>query len=145
MASTAQPNPGPDAFHRERSKCIDAFASLEEAIVLLLDAMKIEFGAESFGQKIGLMQNAKAGPQFSQSRMQSVHNVLQRCKNLGELRNDIVHSRLQIASFDTETRACFTNTRQCLSGSQSARLFTLAGLRSVTTEATQLAEELRRL
>lgn len=143
MTASQHPKPGPDAFHRERSKCIDAFATLEEAIVRLLTALKAKTGSESFGQKLQLIQKAKASPEISQARLQKVLLLMPRCEELGELRNDIVHSRLQIAIIGEDQRACFTNTRHCLSGSQTARLFTLEGLRSVTVNASALAAELR--
>ena len=145
MTASQPPKPGFDAFHRERSKSIDAFAALEEAIVRLLVAVKAKAGPESFGQKLQLLQKAKANPEFSQVRLQKVQACLPRCEDLNELRNDIVHSRLQIAIIGEDQRACFTNTRHCLSGSQTARLFTLEGLRAVTTNAGKLADELRQI
>jgi hypothetical protein len=145
MTTSPPPKPGSDAFHRERSKAIDAFAALEESIVRLLVALKAKFGTESFGQKLQLLKTAKANPQFSQARLRQVQALLPRCEELNELRNDIVHSRLQIAIIGDDHRACFTNTRHCLSGSQTARLFTLEGLRSVTGNAGKLAEELRQI
>ena len=143
MTGLPPPKPGLDAFHRERSKCIDAFAALEEAIISILVSLKLKSGTETFGQKLDMLAKAKAHPQFSKARMQALQLLLPRCKSLGELRNDIVHSRLQIAELGDETRACFTNTRHCLSGSQTARLFTLDGIRSVRSEATELASALR--
>ena len=50
--ATASPNlPGIDAFHRERSKCIDAFAETEEAVMALLRLTGIKLGTEPFKQK----------------------------------------------------------------------------------------------
>lgn len=143
MVSNDPTKPNADAFHRERSRCIDSFAGLEEAVISILVNLKLKSGSETFGQKLELLANAKAHPQFSKARILKLQVLLPGCKSLGELRNDIVHSRLQIAELGDETRACFTNTRHCLSGSQTARLFTLQGLRSVRNEATELANLLR--
>jgi hypothetical protein len=145
MASNNATKPGADAFHRERSKCIDAFAALEEAIIVILTGLAIKSGSETFGQKLELLSKAKANPRISKAKIQALQSMLPRCKALGELRNDIVHSRLQIEQLGEETRACFTNTRHCLSGSQTARLFTLSGLRSVRSEAVDLASELQKI
>ena len=102
MANHSPPNPGIDVFHKERSKCIDAFVSVEVAVIQLLVAAIDRF----------------------------------------EMRNDLVHARLQLAIIGTDQRACLTNARHCLAGSQTARLFTLDGLRAVARQANALAEAL---
>lgn len=51
MSDKLPPSPGPDAYHRERSKCIDAFAALETAALKVMDALEIKSAGESFGQK----------------------------------------------------------------------------------------------
>ncbi len=130
--------PGPDAFHKERSKCIDSFAALEERIIALLTRLDVKTGSETFGQKLDRLGKVIPNPLLSKARHTELIALVPRCRTLGDLRNDIVHSRLQIAEIGDETRACFTNTRQCLSGSQTARLFSLDGLRSVRTETDEL-------
>jgi hypothetical protein len=136
------PRPGLDTFHRERSKCIDAFAAVEEAVVTLLGESNIKFGAESFGHKLDLLHKIKASPQRSNDRVKQLHALLKRCEAINELRNDIVHSKLQMALIGEDQRACFTNLRDCQSGSQAARLFTLEGLRKLSLEMLKLADEL---
>lgn len=138
------PRPGIDAFHRERSKCIDAFAAIEEAFVRLLSQSDIKFGGESFGQKLKLLQKIKASPSRSKERVAQLQVLLKRCEALCELRNDIVHSKLQLALIGDDHRACFTNLRDCQSGSQTARLLTLEGLRALSVEMIKLAEEFGR-
>jgi hypothetical protein len=135
------PRPGIDAFHRERSKCIDAFAAIEEAVVRLLSQSDIKFGGESFGQKLGLLQKIKASPSRSKEKVAQLQILLKRCEAICALRNDIVHSRLQLAVIGEDHRACFSNLRECQSGSQIARLLTLEGLRSLSAEMLKLAEE----
>lgn len=136
------PRPDLDAFHRERSKCIDAFAAIEEVVVTLLDQSDIKFGAESLGHKLDLLRKIKASPQRSKERVAQLHALLKRCEAINELRNDIVHSKLQMALIGEDQRACFTNLRDCQSGSQTARLFTLEGLRALSMEMLKLAEDL---
>lgn len=136
--------PGIDAFHRERSKCIDAFAAIEEAVMRLLTQSGIKFGGEPLGQKLELLSKIKPSPQFSKQRIAQLHTLYSRCVVVNELRNDIVHSRLQLAAIGDDQRACFTNLRECQSGSQTARLFTLEGLRGLSAETLTLAEELGR-
>jgi len=138
------PRPGLDAFHRERSKCIDAFAAIEEAAVGLLGQEGIKFGEEPFGQKLKLLGRIKASPKRSKERVAHLQTLLNRCAIINELRNDIVHSRLQMAVIGEDHRACFTNLRECQSGSQTARLFKLEGLRELSLEMLKLADELSR-
>jgi hypothetical protein len=138
------PRPGLDAFHRERSKCIDAFAAIEEAVIGLLSASDIKFGGEPFGQKLELLRKIKASPKRSKERVAQLQTLLKRCVEINELRNDIVHSKLQLAVIGEDQRACFTNLRDCQSGSQTARLFTLEGLRALSVEVLKLADEVGR-
>jgi hypothetical protein len=48
-----------------------------------------------------------------------------------------------LATIGEDQRACFTNLRECQSGSQTARLFTLEGLRELSAEMLKLADELK--
>ena len=136
------PRPGLDAFHRERSKCIDAFAALEEAAIRILAQEDAKIGEEPFGQRLKVLGKVTASPRRSKDRVAKLQVLLIRCAELNELRNDLVHSRLQVAVIGDDNRACFTNLRECQSGSQTARLFTLEGLRALSADMLKLAEEL---
>lgn len=143
MNAPFSPQPGVEAFHRERSKCIDAFSQLESAIIVLLSLAGQSCGGEHFGQKLTLLKKAKPNPKLSKARLAKAHELLSRCEALAEVRNDIVHSTLQLAVIAETHQACFINMRYCQSGSQIARLFTLKGLRELSTEMEQLAVGLR--
>lgn len=143
MNAPILPQPGIDAFHRERSKCIDAFSQLESAIIVLLGLAGHSCGGEHFGQKLTLLKKAKPNPKLSKARLAKAHELLGRCEALAEVRNDIVHSTLQLAVIAEANRACFINLRYCQSGSQTARLFSLEGLRELSAEMERLAEGLR--
>jgi hypothetical protein len=138
------PRPGLDVFHRERSKCIDAFAAIEEAVIGLLSHSDIKFGGESFGQKLELLSKIRPSPKRSKERVAQLQTLLKRCGEINGLRNDIVHSKLQLAVIGEDQRACFTNLRDCQMGSQTARLFTLAGLRALSVEMLELAGDIRK-
>lgn len=145
MSEKLPPSPGLDAYHRERSKCIDAFAALETATLKAMDSLEIKFAGESFGQKIGKLGKAKPTPKFSQARLSKLMNLAARLAEANALRNDIIHSRLQVTTLDDGPKAMFVNTRHCLSGSQTARLFSLAGLRDTTKSVGELAAELAKI
>ena len=142
MNAPFTPKPGIDAFHRERSRCIDAFSRLEAAIVALLDLANHTCGTESFGQKLALLRKARPTPKLSKARLSAVQKLLNQCEKHAEVRNDIVHSTLQLGIIGETHRACFINMRYCQSGSQTARLFTLEGLRTLTAEMDKIAESL---
>ncbi len=102
-------------------------------------------GAESFGQKLAQLRKAKATSTFSQAQIERLQKLLDGCLAISELRNDIVHSALKLAVIADDQRACFINLRHCASGSQTARLFTLEGLRGLTADMNELAKEIRAL
>lgn len=143
--NTAPNRPGIDAFHRERSRCVDAFADLEEAVIALLLAHDIKFGGESFGMKLGKLTKLKPSPRLSKTCAARLVDVVNKCAALTALRNDIVHSRLKLATIGEDQKACFINLDQCGAHAQSARLLSLEGLRAVTLESARLAQEAREL
>jgi hypothetical protein len=60
-ADTAQkPSAGIDAFHRQRSRCIDAFAVVEMLVVSLLRRNGEKCSCEPFGVKAGALLKVKA-------------------------------------------------------------------------------------
>jgi len=139
------PPPSLDTFHSLRSKCLDAFASVEEAAISLLILFEMKSSTESFGQKLELLRKAKAGPRFSKARLEKLQTLLLTCERLNSLRNDIVHARLQLAVLDKEPRACFINTRENEADSQAARLFSHDGLRKFHSDIAKTANELKQL
>lgn len=145
MNAPTNPRPGIDAFHRNRSKCIDAFSEVEQALIAVIDRCGGKIGSESFGQKIEKLRKAKPSPGLAKGKIETLMKLMDRCAAINEVRNDIVHSTLQLAVIGNDQRACFINSRQCDSGSQTARLFSLEGLRSLTAEMTQLAADIRAL
>ncbi len=145
MTTNKPPRPNPDVYHKDRSKCLDAFVLAEESLVTLLERSKTPFNGESVGQKVEKLRKAKAGPQFSKASKAAADALLTEFAELQELRNDLVHSRLQVASFEDRDMVCFVNARQCASGSQLARLMTLESLRELTRKATGIAEALRKV
>ena len=143
MTSCQPPQPGIDAFHKERSRCLDAFVACEEAVIALLLTSGCKFGNEPFGSKVEALRKAKSSPTYSAKRKRAVNGLLEQFEDLLELRNDLVHSRLQIATISEDQRACFINARQSPTGTQTARLFSLKNLQDLTKKAADLAKRLR--
>ena len=145
MTALTNPRPGIDAFHRTRSKCIDAFSEVEQALIWIIERSGGKVGSESFGQKLERLRKVKPSPTLSKAQIEKLTSLIDGCAAINELRNDIVHSTLQLAVIGSDQRACFINSRQCTSSSQTARLFSLEGLRGLTAEMTELATKIRAL
>ena len=142
MNAPFKPRPGIASFHRQRSKCIDAFAAVEEALISAIVATGGKPAGDSFGQRLAKLRKASPTSAMSGDRLLKLQGLLDRCLAISEVRNDIVHSELKLASIGDDQRACFINLRYCTSGSQTARLFTLEAMRHLTSEMSQLATEI---
>ena len=129
-------------FHCERSRCIDGFSAIEEAVIALLAILDIKAGSEPFSHKLDALRKAKANHRFSKERLQKLSTLIPACETLNRLRNDIVHSQLQIAIIGDVSKACFVNTRDCTAGSQSARLFAIDGLSKLHSDIARMVVEL---
>ena len=132
-------------LHAERSRCIDAFAEVEELIVSLFDLLGCKSVSASFGQRVEVLAKAQATPRFSKQRLARLRELLTECADVSLIRNDIVHARLQLAELDSQYRACFVNAWQCLSGGQTARLFSMDGLRELHDRLRRLSTELKQV
>jgi hypothetical protein len=131
-----------DAYHRERSKCLDALVTCEEVVISLLVKAEVKFGGEPFGKKIEKLRKAKVGKLYCEQMKSQTDALLVRLEELMNIRNDIVHARLRLENIGGVEKACFINARECTNGTQTARLFSLDSLRDVTRKASKLAEEL---
>jgi hypothetical protein len=133
--------PKPDAFHRQRSKCIDAFAALEEAIIGTLLNLQCNSKCESLGLKIEAIRKVCA----EKSPQAKCHSLLDDCERMSSIRNDLVHSRLQVIDQGDRTVAWFANTRELHEHQGNARIFTLQGLLQLYQNVNTLADEVRKL
>jgi len=134
-------HPGADAFHRERSKCVDAFAAAEMEIIKLLRASGAKIGAEPFKQKIMLIQKVAAGPAYSKARKKATDQLAAELETLLALRADIVHARMQFAQIDGAALACFMNAREAGDTAPVARLMTYEALRSLGKRVIEIANQ----
>lgn len=142
MPECSPTKPGIDAFHRERSKCVDAFADLEAAVIAMLVFHKVKTGSEPFSQKLVKIAKIPPCPQLSKSQVSRLGEIVKRCQTFSEVRNDIVHSRLKLAVIDNDHRACFINHGQASGCIQNARLFNLQSLRDLSSHLASLTAEI---
>lgn len=143
MNAPFNPPPTLDSLHMQRSRCLDAFASLEEVLVSLLGALKIRSGSESLGQKLAALAKAQPNPEFSKARLENLLKLLPACEMLVTVRNDIVHAKMHTVRIEDEPKACFINTRDCFAGSKSARIFSDQGLCQLRSDICRMTVELR--
>ena len=142
MTDNSPTRPGIDAFHKERSKCVDAFADLELAVRKILEREGVKTGLEPFGQKLGKLAKLIPSPRLSKSKVAALQILTERCQRFSDARNDIVHSRLQIAVIDDVHKACFINPAKLSDCGEGAKLFTLQAIRYLSSEISGLADDL---
>ena len=135
--------PGTDAFHRERSRCIDAFAACEEAVATLFFQTGAKAGADVLAQKISSLAKIPASPGYAKARREKVIVQLSALADLLPVRADIVHGRLRLAQIDGEIFACFVNAKDLGGDYLKARLLPFENLRTLTRTVTKIAEDLR--
>ncbi len=97
-------------WHVARSNLIDSFADAEAVIVALLKRSGAKPNGEMLGQKIELLRAAKPSPHYSKSQRAKVSPLLDKLERMLEIRNDIVHGKLQIAEVAGQFSAIFVNT-----------------------------------
>lgn len=127
------------SFHVQRSRVIDAFADIELAIVALLLRSGTRSNGETLGQKIELLRNAKPSPSYSKVYRAEVIAQLPELERLLEFRNDIAHSKLQLATIRGEQRAVFVNSREAMELAPKTRLLSLKQLIKLRHQAAKLA------
>ena len=129
-------------FHAERSKLLDAYVRVEEAIGALLAKAKIEVNGEMLGQRIELLKKAKAAPQYSKEKRKQVLELLPEFEDYLAIRADIAHGRLQIVRLDDEPHACFVNARHCANNTHIARLVSRSQFERLNKRLRSLADRL---
>ncbi len=112
-------------------------------MILALAKSGSKSGGEPFGKKIETLKKSKPTATFNSAAHGAMTRLVTEIEPILDVRNDLVHARLQIAKIGEDQRACFINARHCESGTQTARLFSLESLREVTRKASQIAEKLR--
>ena len=132
-----------DVFHRERSRCVDAFATVELVVNYLLAISGTKCGGEPLGQRIVNLREAKPSSGYSKARKKTVDEALKLLDAWLPLRADLVHGRLQLAELDGEVHACFANARQAALPGKQLRMFELADLRMATQRVTAIATKLQ--
>ena len=142
MTNPCTPETTSEQLHIARSKCIDAFADVELAVVGLLIRAGAKPGAESLGQKMELLRKSKPAPQYSKEKRATTLGLLDELESLTKDRNDIVHGKLAIANIEDNIFACFINAVSNSACTNSARLVNLAQFAKLNRQVNLLAQVL---
>ena len=137
------PMPKLDAFHRARSKIIDAFIVFESALVQRLDQGKISKQGNSLGLKLKCVSKLAAGSGLTDEAIGRIKEVADRCLPLVAVRNDLVHSQLQLVFLDGIQCVCLINANQPRTGNDTARIVSLPYLQHLAKLMLVEADKLR--
>lgn len=137
-----KPSTGIDAFHRQRSRCIDAFATIEANVIKRLKCNGAKCGEEPFAQKITTLAATPASPGYAAAAKKKVDLALATLLDLLSVRADIVHSPLNLVSVDSVAHARFVNAAVACTQYPLCRLFSFDQLRELTRRIEELAKEL---
>ncbi|MBA4354277.1 MAG: hypothetical protein C0409_06250 [Novosphingobium sp.] len=132
-------------LHLYRSQCIDAFVTVETAVITI--CRKISPGADgkTLGQRAKRLREISASPAYSKAQRNQMHAALDELEELLPISNDIVHGVLTIVRLDQQHIAAFTNARDIISIAPSARLLTREQLQKVTQVTARLASRLDKI
>ena len=99
------------AFVISRSKFLDAYANVEEAVRSRMTKLGLTPGG-LLGQSLELLEKAKPSPLYSKAEHKAVQDAIFQIKPLHKLRCDIVHGRMEIVEMGGRKFACFANPQK---------------------------------
>ncbi len=129
-------------LHLYRSQCIDAFVSVEKAIIALCRKLSPGHDGEILSQRTKRLRGVPASSTYSKAQRTQLHAALDELEGLLPIRNDIVHGGLTTFRMDQQQVAAFVNVRNATSIAPSARLFTSEHLQKVIQMTCGLAAQL---
>lgn len=131
-------------LHLERSKCINAFVELEQALGQIADVLAKGYENELISQRINRLRDVPASSVFSKEQRKLLHAALDDAERLIVIRNDIVHGALTVLMDGTKPIAAFINVRQSDWFAPVARLLTCEQLGQVAEKSRQLCQSLKK-
>ncbi|MGX7926244.1 hypothetical protein ACWPMX_06680 [Tsuneonella sp. HG094] len=133
------PLPNEDSFHRERSKLIDAYASVEAVLVKAVTSKGEQGKGGTLATRIKAFRAAY--PNLSESTEACLEFIGQQNAN----RTDIVHGVLGLSDSDGQRFAVFSNARDAAKDIQPATRMELAGMKRLRERLTSCASELAKV
>jgi hypothetical protein len=136
-----KPAAGMDAFHRQRSRCIDAFAAVEAQVIKRLKDHGTKCGGEPLAQKIVTLAGTPASPFYPASAKKKTDAVLSSLLELLPVRADIVHAPMVLVVIDGVAHARLINAVAACSPYPSCRLLSFDQFRELTRRLEEIAEQ----
>jgi len=134
----------PNRLAAARSEVLDAFAELEgelaDLIVLLAD--KVPNPAGLLGQKLDALATLKPSSSLSKHRHKQITDCVRAAQLLCEIRNDLVHSRMQMMVGELET-AVYLNVKKRDEPYPQARILSLANHQQLAAQARDITVRFR--
>ena len=134
-------SPSLEQLHFARSAFIDAFVTVETAVINRLKASDAKL-AGLFGQNLDLLRKIPASPRYSKAERASVHAALEELAEVQAVRCDVVHGRLNPVRIDGELRACLINPQRQTERCPLVRLISLAEFGLMTVRLLAIAQKL---
>ena len=146
MAQAKSPiNVTKDDFYRERSRFLDGFADVEQAIAKLAERMVIDPKAASLGKRLEALRKLQPSPTLSKASAKTIVTLSTRLKELNALRVDIVHAHMAFAEIEGKATACFRNSQSGDCDFPPTRLLAYDQLIAINEETETSAREAARL
>ncbi|PEQ11223.1 hypothetical protein B2G71_18215 [Novosphingobium sp. PC22D] len=137
------PGPGIDAFHRARSRCLDAFAGAEAAVVMIMARTGESNLTVPLGAKVEALAKLKPDPTYSNNAKKTVDGELEKLRPLLCVRADIVHARMEIVTIDGDVHARFANAAVLWHPYPTFRLLNYRQFGELTATVEAIAAKLR--
>lgn len=142
MATNSQPVPGVDAFHKARSKFLDAIARCETIVCHLMRQNDLKVGAEPLCHKLEALAKLKASSRLAKAKQATILQSSVALTRVLPARADIVRSRLVIKQIGEETYACFANAAAVQDYGTIFRAFTIVELNDLVRTIEGIADQL---
>ena len=131
----------PKELSEARSDVLDAFANLEYAVAEAIKVSELEAACEGspLGQKLEILAGLKPGPKLSKAKTKIVTDAAAKAQSLCEIRNDLVHSRMQFVAGHPNI-AIYINVRAINQPYPKARVLTVDQHSNLAQEAKTITD-----
>lgn len=133
----------PQELSEARSMVLDAFANLEYAVAEAIKVSKLGNVCEAapLGQKLELLVGLKPSATLSKAKTKIVTDAAIKAQSLCEIRNDLVHSRMQFVAGHPNI-AIYINVRAINQAYPKARVLTVDQHNNLANEAKSITDRI---
>lgn len=140
ILTTGPKPPKDDAYAKTRSRCIDAFAKLELAVITASHRLGLTLNERALiGQRIKKLADAATLSKVPQPTRAELQGLCGQSEILLRERTDLVHAEMVVAVLETQSLAIFRNSADLAAGKPEARVYTLSSLKRLQQEVMDTA------